>query len=313
MFEKKSIKFDGKDAISVTRLGPYSLTDTMECGQCFRYEKVVRPDGITEYLTVVGNTLIRVIEIQRGELIFPEMSDEVFERVARPYFSLDLNLEEVREDIIASTDSEWLKEAAQFASGIAILKQDPWEALVSFIISQNNNIPRIRKIVREICTHYGTNLSLQNDNNSCPLRLIDGKPCENICSTCGRCYTFPRAIDIARDPEGLLPSKPGFRYSYILDAADAVVSGRIDLDEIASRANYEYTVTRLKEIKGVGDKVASCVALFGMSNLEAFPIDVWMKRAIDTYFDGSLDPSTLGKYAGIAQQYIFHYIRHINK
>ena len=313
MFEKKSIKFDGEDAILITGLGPYNLADTMECGQCFRYERVNRPDGIVEFVTVSGNTLIRVAQEKTGELIFAGMSDEVFETVARPYFSLDLDLDEVRADITSNTDSDWLKEAAEFASGIAILKQDPWESLVSFIISQNNNIPRIKKIVREICSHYGTNLTLKKDNNSCPISLIEGKPCEKVCRACGRCYTFPSANDILRDPDGLLPSKPGFRYPYILDAADAIANGRVDFSDISEHASYEYTVEKLKEIKGVGDKVASCVALFGLSNLEAFPIDVWMKRAIDTYFNGSLDPTTLGKYAGVAQQYIFHYIRHTSK
>ena len=113
------------------------------------------------------------------------------------------------------------------------------------------------------------------------------------------------------NPDGLLPSKPGFRYKYIIDAADAVASGRINLDMIAAARSYTHTLECLKSIKGVGDKVASCVALFGFANLEAFPIDVWMKRAIDVYFDGQLDPTTLGRYAGIAQQYIFHYIRNV--
>jgi hypothetical protein len=85
------------------------------------------------------------------------------------------------------------------------------------------------------------------------------------------------------------------------------------LDEIRDAKSYDFTVSKLKEIKGVGDKVAACCALFGFGNLEAFPIDVWMKRAIDTYFDGKLDPTTLGRYAGFAQQYIFHYIRNLSK
>ena len=112
-------------------------------------------------------------------------------------------------------------------------------------------------------------------------------------------------------PEKMLPSKPGFRYKYLLSAAERVTSGETDLDAIAEAASYEFTLCELKKILGVGDKVASCVALFGFSNLEAFPIDVWMKRAIDEYFAGSLDPTTLGKYAGVAQQYIFHYIRNL--
>jgi N-glycosylase/DNA lyase len=311
MFEKNMGIFDGKNAIFVSGLGKYNLKDTMECGQCFRYERIERDDGYTEYMTVTHGKLIRVVQREPGELIFPEMSDEDFEKTARGYFSLDTDLKAVCDDIIGRTDSDWLKRAADFAGGIAILSQDPFEALISFIISQNNNIPRIRKIVREICAQYGSNLSLENDNKSCPIKHISDKPDANVCKSCGRCYTFPTAENILENPELLLPSKPGFRYSYILDAAEKVYNKSVDLDEIKAKNNYEHTLESLKAIKGVGDKVASCAALFGFGNLEAFPIDVWMKRAIDTYFDGSLDPTALGPYAGIAQQYIFHYIRNL--
>lgn len=311
MFEKFQGNFDGKDAIFVTGLGEYSLSDTMECGQCFRYERIERSDGIDEYMTVVGNSIIRVAQRKTGELIFPGMNDDVFEGVAKGYFNLDTDLASVRDDIISRTDSEWLKSAAKFAGGIAILRQAPFETLISFIISQNNNIPRIRKIVREICAEYGSNLTLENDNKCCPLSIIKDVPNKDACKKCGRCYTFPDADSILKNPDGLLPSKPGFRYGYILDAADKIYKNEVNLDMIAAARSYTHTVECLKSIKGVGDKVASCVALFGFGNLEAFPIDVWMKRAIDAYFDGSLDPSTLGPYAGVAQQYIFHYIRNI--
>ena len=313
MFEKFDTQFDGKAAILVSGLGPYSLKDTMECGQCFRYERIERDDGVDEYITVVENELIRVAQAKRGEIYFIGMSDKVFYDVAVPYFALERSLDEVRQSVVENTSSEWLKRAADFGSGIAILSQSPWEALVSFIISQNNNIPRIRKIVREISAEYGTNLSVKNDYNSCPLSLISEKPDNTACKKCGRCYTFPTAENILKNPEGLLPSKPGFRYSYILDAAEKVSNSVVDLNSIKVKNSYEYTLEALKNIKGVGDKVASCTALFGFGNLEAFPIDVWMKRAIDTYFDGQLDHAALGPYAGIAQQYIFHYIRNENK
>lgn len=312
MFEKKWQQIDNRLALVVDGLGPYSLGDTMECGQCFRYERVeggIFPD---EYRTVVGDTLIHVGQRRAGELIFLDITDEEFEGVARGYFSLDTDLDMIKQDILRNTDSEWLREAAEHASGIAILKQDPWETLISFIISQNNNIPRIRKIVREICAEYGVNLYLHTKAaENCPLSLIDSTPCEEKCRSCGRCYTFPTAKQIVDRPEGLLPSKPGFRYKYILSAAEAVLSGEVNLDMIAAARSYTHTVECLKKISGVGDKVASCVALFGFGNLEAFPVDVWMKRAIDVYFGGELDPLSLGRFAGVAQQYIFHYIRNI--
>lgn len=305
MYNKMRQNVNGKDAIVVTNLGKYNLADTLECGQCFRYERVETSDGSTEYIITVKNVLINVAQYKIGELVFYNISDDDFESVAAPFFALDTDLEEIKRDIILRTDSEWLKEAAEAGSGIAILKQEPWEALFSFIVSQNNNIPRIRKIVKSICSEYGVNLSLQKE---CILGRC-ATPCEENCKSCGVCYTFPTPDDIVANPDGLLPSKPGFRFKYLVDAANRVKSGDVNLDEIAEKGSYDYTLEQLKSIKGVGDKVASCVALFGFANLEAFPIDVWMKRAIDVYFDGKLDPTALGKYAGVAQQYIFNYIR----
>ena len=310
-FSKENITVDGREVIAVRMPGHYSLRDTMECGQCFRYE-LVRDDGqLIEYVIPVGDVLIDVAQKRAGELIFFDLSEEDFERVARPYFTLDTDYEAIRRDITERTDSDWLRAAAECARGIAILKQDPWEALFSFIISQNNNIPRIRKIIREMSAAYGVNISLQNNAQKCPANKISGTPCEEKCKSCGVCYTFPKCYEVLSDPEAMLPSHPGFRYRYLLDAAEKVHTGAVDLDSIAKAASYEVTVAQLSKIVGVGEKVAACAALFGFANLEAFPIDVWMKRAINDYFDGVLDPKTLGPYAGVAQQYIFHYIRNI--
>lgn len=311
MFEKKSEVCRGESAIVVSGLGNMDLKDTLECGQAFRYELVRSEEEYVEYVTVVGDCLIRVGQRARGELLFFGITDEELERVARPYFALDTDYEAIRADVVYRTDSDWLRSAADSAKGIVILKQDPWEALFSFIISQNNNIPRIRKIVRSMCLAYGENLAEKRGLSKCPLGKCEGAPSSAVCSECGCCYTFPKAEDVLSEPERMLPSKPGFRYKYLLDAARRVALGETDLAEIAERCSYEYTLGELKKILGVGDKVASCVALFGFANLESFPIDVWMKRAIDTYFGGRLDPASLGKYAGVAQQYIFHYIRNL--
>ena len=300
------------DVTVVKTAFPFSLEDTLECGQCFRHERVASGESqLTKYIIPVGDKIISVAQKERGELIFFDIDDETLEKVAIPYFDLCTDYSAIKEDVIERTDSEWLKTAANTADGIAILRQDPWQTLFSFIISQNNNIPRIKKIIREMCVAYGVNISLQNNASKCPACKTNATPCEEICKKCGACYTFPTPEQIIEAPEKMLPSHPGFRYRYLLDAAEKVASGEIDLDKIKKAASYDYTVAELKKIVGVGDKLAACCALFGFSNLEAFPIDVWMKRAIDTYFDGKLDVASLGAYAGIAQQYIFHYIRNI--
>lgn len=312
MFSKKVLSPLGREAVAVELPFEYSLEDTLECGQCFRYQKKLCKDGYIEYLIPVGDALVEVGQRKRGELLFFDLGEEQTSRVAE-FFSLNTDFGAIRREIAARTDSEWLKAAAEYAGGIAILKQDEWEAVFSFIVSQNNNIPRIRKIIRELSAAYGENLAIKKGLKKCPLDLINTAPCQEKCRECGICYSFPSADSVANNPSKMLPSKPGFRYKYLLDAAEKVSSGQINLSMISAARSYTHTVECLKQIKGVGDKVASCAALFGFGNLEAFPIDVWMKRAIDEYFGGRLDPAALGRYAGVAQQYIFHYIRYLTK
>ena len=313
MFYERIILPDGRDAIWVKELGEYCLKDTFECGQCFRYELVEEKDGYIEYMTVVGEKIINVAQSAPGELYFIGITDDDFKNVAIPYFTLETDYVSIKHDIISRTDSDWLKNAADKAGGIAILKQDPWETLFSFIISQNNNIPRIRKMIRRLSAEYGVNICLQNGASKCPLGKISTTPCDEKCKECGCCYTFPTATAVYENPEKMKAANPGFRYKYLYDAARRIALGETNLEMIAAARSYEYTKSKLCEIHGVGEKVASCAALFGFGNLEAFPIDVWMRRAIDEYFDGVLDPASLGRYAGVAQQYIFHYIRNLKE
>ena len=330
MFTKKRANISATEAIVVEGLGNYSLADTLECGQAFRFVKISPDsegrcnrigeeyDGYVEYMTVVGDNLIFVGQRRRGELLFFGISDEVFDKVCVPYFALDADYDSIKNDILSHTGSDFLRRAADCADGIRILRQEPWETLFSFIISQNNNIPRIKKIIRAISAAYGENLAEARGLSECPLisgecRMGDGALDTSACAGCGICYSFPRPESVAESPELLEPSHPGFRYKYLVDAAEKVTAGEIDFDKIISEGSYEYTLSELMKIKGVGEKVASCTSLFAFSNLEAFPIDVWMKRAINEYFDGKLDPKELGAYAGVAQQYIFHYIRKLSE
>lgn len=330
MFTKKQINICERDAILVEGLGDYSLADTFECGQCFRFLKLSPSDTgeknalgkaypeYVEYMTVVGDTLIFVGQRERGELLFYGISEREFDEICVPYFALDTDYERIKRDILSHTDSDFLKEAAEAASGIRILKQEPWETLFSFIISQNNNIPRIKKIIKAICSAYGENLAEKRGISACPKKClgceISGEKLDTgECQSCGACYSFPMAQSVLENPELLLDSHPGFRYKYLVDAAEKAVKGEIDFEKITKENSYEFTLSELMKVKGVGEKVASCTSLFAFSNLEAFPIDVWMKRAIDEYFGGKLDYKALGRYAGVAQQYIFHYIRQITE
>ena len=311
MFDKKRENMNGEECFLIENAGFYSISDTFECGQCFRAEKIKDDGTYVEYATVVGNKILRIGQKTAGELYIFDTSEDELDSVIIPYLSRDRDYEAIRADINGKTASKWLKEASECAKGIAILRQDAWEALISFIISQNNNIPRIKGIIRKICAEYGECIAIKKGLKKCPFSKISATPCEEICKKCGSCYTFPSAEKIISRPDGLLVSNPGFRYKYLCDAAEKIARGEIDLEKIMKQHSYETTREALKKIKGVGDKVAACVALFAFENLEAFPIDVWIKRAIDTYFDGELDYTALGDYAGIAQQYIFHYIKNI--
>lgn len=302
---------NGREALVVSDLGFMSLKDTLECGQAFRYEELVSEENYIEYLTVAMGRLMLIGQRQPGELIFYGMGMDDLPILTK-YFCLDLDWGGIKDLICEKTESEWMKRAAECSKGIHILKQDAWEALFSFIISQNNNIPRIRKIIRRLAAEYGENLAKKQGAKICPkglCREID----ESVCRGCGICYSFPTAEAVATNPDGMLPANTGFRFKYLLDAARRVQAGECDLERIENAESFDEILGELKKILGVGDKVASCVALFGMGRLEAFPIDVWMKRAIDEYFDGSLDHTVFGEWAGVAQQYIFHYIRNLSE
>ncbi len=309
--EAKKELIGTREALVVSGLSDMDITDTLECGQAFRYEELCREDGYVEYLTVAMGRLIFIGQRKQGELIFYGMDEEDLPMLDG-YFCLSLDYPKIREIIASATDSDWLMRATESGKGIHILKQDSWEALFSFIISQNNNIPRIRKIIRKLAVEYGENLAVAEGISECPKKLCDGIDSE-VCRGCGICYSFPTPEAVVSAPEKMLEAKVGFRYKYLLDAARRVNEGETDLKKIENAESFEVIMEELKLILGVGDKVASCVALFGMGRLEAFPIDVWMKRAIDEYFDGKLDHKKFGKWAGIAQQYIFHYIRNIGE
>ena len=251
------------------------LRETLDCGQCFRWKE--QTDSSFE--GVVRGRIARV-RMEDDKLIL-DGADENDRGLWFDYFDLGLDYGAVKAELSAIHPT--LAEAARYAPGIRILNQEPFEALISFIISQNNNIKRIAGIVDRLCENFGER-------------------------TGDSCYTFPTAERLAvLSPDDLAPVRAGFRHRYIIDAAQKIADGTVDLESLRALP-YDEAKTSLMQITGVGVKVADCVLLYGLHRLDGFPLDVWMKRAMAVLFPG-LEPKDFGRYADIAQQYIFHYSR----
>jgi len=269
------VKHDFMSSIIIPNVRDLDLEQTLDCGQSFRWEK--QNDG--SFSGVAFGKYVN-ISLDGTDMIIKNAAPED-EKIWRDYFDLELDYGKIRGDI--SKLHPVLEDAARYAPGIRILRQEPYEALCTFIISQNNNIKRIKGIVARLCESFGDEID------------------EGV-------YTFPTAERLAElTPDDLAPLRAGFRNRYIIDSAKKVASGEVDL-ELCKTADYEAARAELMKITGVGVKVADCTLLFGMHRVEAFPVDVWMKRAMEKLFPG-MSANDFGEYAGIAQQYIFHYSR----
>lgn len=261
--------------IKVLNIYDLDLDQTLDCGQSFRWVKT--ENG---YKGVAFEKVVTINLIDNTLYIHNTNSDD-FNNIWKKYLDLELDYGKIREDI--GKIHPVLKEASEYAPGIRILQQDSWEALCTFIISQNNNIKRIKGIVEKLCILFGKEIEKGY-------------------------YSFPSPQVLSKlNPEDLDPIKAGFRNKYIIDAAKKVASKEVDLKK-CREMDYEEARLYLQKIKGVGVKVADCTLLFGFHRVEAFPVDVWMKKAMEKLFK-DMTPQDFGKYAGIAQQYIFHYSR----
>lgn len=249
----------------------FSLDDTLDCGQAFRWQKDSGKDKVT-YSGAYLNTKLVIAEEEKGVFRLYDTDEETFLGVWKDYFDLDTDYGEIKRRI--SCD-ETMKKACEYAGGIRLLRQDSWEALCSFIISQNNNIPRIKGIISRLCEHFGG---------------------------------FPDHGELARmTADDLAFLRAGFRAKYLIDAAKKLSDGTVSLERIKS-APVEEARKELMLISGVGPKVAECALLYGMYRTQAFPVDVWIKRVMQQWYPSGL-PQCCEGVQGIAQQYLFHYIR----
>lgn len=256
-----------------------SLDLTLDCGQAFRWNKT----GDGKWCAVVASRYVELLQ-DTETITFFDTSEEDFKNLWIPYFDLDRDYCSICDCI--RTDENIGKAIDEFY-GIRILNQESWETLCSFIISQNNNIPRIKGIIDRLCENFGE-----------PIER-DGKIIA---------YSFPTAERIAAlEIEDLAPLRAGFRNKYIIDAARKVASGEVDLEKIKTLPLMEAEAELIK-IKGVGAKVAQCALLYGHGHIDAFPIDVWVKRIMSEMYPDGLPDCTEG-VRGIAQQYLFHWRR----
>ncbi len=241
------------------------------CGQAFRWRE---QDGV--FSGIVGDKYL-TLRADGEKITLDCESDDI--PFWRNYFDLDTDYGAL---IGRFSQDRYLKEACAEKSGIRILRQQPFETLISFIISQNNNIKRITGIIERLCESFGEKREFG--------------------------YLFPTEKQLyGITDEDLAPLRSGFRAKYIADAMQKLESGEVSLSAIADM-DYEQGRQELKKIKGVGDKVADCVLLFGYYKTEAFPRDVWIKRVVAQLYPDGL-PECIKGAEGIAQQYLFDYAR----
>lgn len=276
-----------KNNTMIEGIRDFDLAQTLECGQCFRFYQ----QDIEDYVIVAYHSLLHIRQ-EADKIIFFNKTEEEVRNIWIPYFDLERDYGEIKRFLLSGDKT--LEPAIHEKSGVRILNQEFHEMLISFIISQNKQIPHIKQIVKKLSERYGDYLG-----------KINGE----------KYYSFPDICQLAKVTEqGFREMKAGFRAPYLVDAAGKLLSGQISEDDLRQKSEEE-TRKKLMEIKGVGEKVANCVMLFSLGWRQAFPIDVWVKRIMETlYYDGAdtskeeiaqLAKKMYGAYGGYAQQYLF--------
>lgn len=267
----------------------FDLAQTLECGQCFHFVKLDEND----YVLTAKGRLLHVSQ-QADTVTFYDTEEDEYVNVWKDYFDMDRDYSAIKKTLLEKDDK--LKDAIESMWGVRILNQEFFEILISFIISQNKQIPHIKKIVADVSAKFGTYMGTYGGVDM---------------------YTFPTLEQLTNaSEEDFKELKTGFRAPYIMDAIRRNMAGQFDEKELRGM-DYESCVKELMTIKGVGEKVANCVSLFGLGKKEAFPVDVWIKRIMETmYFDGVDTPKDkiaafakeqFGELGGFAQQYLFYY------
>ncbi len=264
-----------------------------ECGQCFRWNK--QEDG--SYIGIVRNNVLKVEE-KEDNIIITGNCEEDIKQLCEDYFSLDEDYEKIKENLSKIDDN--LKTSIKFGKGIRILHQDLWETIISFIISANNNIPRIKGIIERISKKYGKKIIFEEKEY----------------------YTFPTVKELSRATvEELRNLGLGFRDVRVFETTRKIYIKEVDLEELKKEKDICKIEELLLSLPGVGPKVADCIMLFSLKKYQVFPIDVWVRRVMsELYFENKEQkPQKIkefvknyyGERAGLAQQYLFYWRREL--
>lgn len=293
--------------ITFANVKDFNLEHIFDCGQCFRWKK----ESDSTWYGVVGQDFARISYIAdepesansptfmgtvTGTVIIESTNND--EKFWIKYLDLDRDYSEIKKQL--SKDDPIMEEAIKSGWGIRILKQDEWETVISFIVSQNSNIPRIKGCIEALCREYGKEIGEYRGE---------------------KIFSFPDMKTLASQKESDLQAcRLGYRAKYIAEAARQINRDDGAVLEVTSSMDDISVVEYLKGISGIGPKVASCIMLFSMGKLNIFPIDVWVKRVMNRLYGISEDNlpkmkeyanEHFGKYGGIAQQYLFYYIRNL--
>lgn len=285
----KGYEVEQKDnKVYVKNIRDFDLTDIFESGQCFRWKK--QTDG-----SFTGVAMDRVINIRSdGDLLILDNTNiDEFINIWFNYFDLGTDYAMIKETL---SKNSIMKEAIASGGGIRLLRQDLWEAIISFIISANNNIPRIMKIIDTIAACFGRRMEYKGDSY----------------------YTFPKMEVLSSIPlEQIKKCGTGYRCKYITEASRMIIKEEVNLCTLGLM-DTEDAKNELQKLPGVGPKVADCILLFSGTKFDVFPIDVWVKRVMEElYFSKETSmneikdfaKSQFGLLAGYAQQYLFYYAR----
>ena len=273
----------------------FELKDIFECGQCFRWNE--QEDG--SYTGVIKNGIINVKK-EDETITFTGICDKNIEEVVNEYFDLKRDYEKIKEQL--GNVDEYLKTSIQYGKGIRILNQDLWETIISFIISANNNIPRIKGIIERISQKYGNEIEW------------NGK----------KYYTFPtyeQLKDVTVQEYRNLGL--GFRDIRLYETTQMILNKEVDLEKLKNNPNTQEVRNELLRLSGVGPKVADCILLFSdLKRFDVFPIDVWVRRVMNDLYIKEDDETKVSKVKiekvaeekfgdlkGLAQQYLFYWRR----